>query len=84
LAFAIPYGSASDFLVAMREISTPEAELQGASPDAHEEKKWIMKAAKSGTSPGGIRNWMRDSWTSFVDLLKVGPQRLPACETNGH
>ncbi|KAL5396187.1 hypothetical protein PMIN02_003442 [Paraphaeosphaeria minitans] len=73
LAFAIPYAEAADFLLAMQEISAPKdaSESHGSQAEGTlEEKKWIMKAAKSGHAPGGIRNWAHDSWTSFVDLLK--------------
>jgi hydroxymethylglutaryl-CoA reductase (NADPH) len=74
LAFSIPYADAPDFLVSMQEISAPEdaAESQGSDKEGtREEKKWMMRASKNGTPPGGIRNWVRDSWTSFMDLLKV-------------
>lgn len=60
--------------MAMQEISAPKAasESQGSEAEGtHEEKKWIMKAARNGNSPGGLRNWAWESWTSFVDLLKV-------------
>ncbi|KAF2748539.1 3-hydroxy-3-methylglutaryl-coenzyme A reductase [Sporormia fimetaria CBS 119925] len=72
LAFAVPYADAPELLVAMQEIPAPQdADSQGSEKaGSHEEKKWIMKAARSGASPGGIRNWVRESWTSFVDLLK--------------
>jgi hydroxymethylglutaryl-CoA reductase (NADPH) len=58
----------------MQEISAPEdaSESHGSDEEGtHEEKKWIMKAVKSGNSLGGVRNWARGSWTSFVDLLQV-------------
>ncbi|KAF2265469.1 3-hydroxy-3-methylglutaryl-coenzyme A reductase [Lojkania enalia] len=73
LAFSMPYADAPDFLMAMQEIPAPEvvSESQGSDEEGtREEKKWIMKAARGGGSPGGIRNWARESWTSFVDLLK--------------
>ncbi|KAF2110942.1 hydroxymethylglutaryl-coenzyme A reductase-domain-containing protein [Lophiotrema nucula] len=73
LAFSIPYSAAPDFLMAMQEIPAPEdaSESHGSEEEGtREEKKWIMKAAKSGNPPGGIRSWARESWTSFVDLLK--------------
>ncbi|KAF1978905.1 3-hydroxy-3-methylglutaryl-coenzyme A reductase [Bimuria novae-zelandiae CBS 107.79] len=73
LAYAIPYDEAADFLKAMQEISAPKYASQSHGSEAEgtrEEKKWIMKAAKSGNAPGGVRNWARESWTSFVDLLK--------------
>jgi hydroxymethylglutaryl-CoA reductase (NADPH) len=73
LAFSIPYNEASDFLMAMQEISAPEdaAEIQGSDKEGtREAKKWMMRASKHGSAPGGVRNWLRESWTSFVDLLK--------------
>jgi hydroxymethylglutaryl-CoA reductase (NADPH) len=60
--------------MAMQEISAPEdaAESQGSDKEGtREEKKWMMRASKNGSAPGGVRNWFRESWTSFVDLLKV-------------
>jgi hydroxymethylglutaryl-CoA reductase (NADPH) len=74
LAFSIPYAETADFLMAMQEISAPE---DAAQPDAsdikgtREEKKWMMRASKNGNGPTGVRNWIVESWTSFVDLLKV-------------
>ncbi|CAN9332527.1 unnamed protein product [Alternaria alternata] len=73
LAFSIPYTEAADFLQAMQEISAPEdaAQSQGSEKEGtREEKKWMMKASKNGSAPGGVRNWIIESWTSFVDLLK--------------
>lgn len=74
LAFSIKYAEAPAFLVAMQEIPAPEeaSEAHGSKEaGTREEKKWIMKAARSGNPPGGVRNWVRESWVSFVDLLKV-------------
>lgn len=76
LAFAISLAEAPEFLAAMQEI--PPAEEGSKSKGKNKEnkentaevKKWIMKAAKSGGA-GGLRNWSKESWTSFVDLLKV-------------
>ncbi|KAF9690720.1 hypothetical protein EKO04_011479 [Ascochyta lentis] len=73
LAYSIPYADASDFLMAMQEISPPAdvADAQGSDKaGTREEKKWMMRASKNGNTPGGLRNWVNDSWTSFVDLLK--------------
>ncbi|KAF1937449.1 hypothetical protein EJ02DRAFT_437851 [Clathrospora elynae] len=73
LAFAIPYTEAADFLMAMQEISAPETVVQSKGSDkegTREDKKWMMRASKNGNSPGGLRNWIVESWTSFVDLLK--------------
>jgi hydroxymethylglutaryl-CoA reductase (NADPH) len=38
---------------------------------APEEKRWIMKAAKTSDARTSIRMWAMESWTAFVDLLKV-------------
>ncbi|KAG9194423.1 3-hydroxy-3-methylglutaryl-coenzyme A reductase [Alternaria panax] len=73
LAFSIPYTEAADFLQAMQEISAPEdaAQSQGSEKEGtREEKKWMMKASKNGSAPGGVRSRITESWTSFVDLLK--------------
>jgi hydroxymethylglutaryl-CoA reductase (NADPH) len=82
LAFSIPYSEASDFLVAMQEISAPEDAAEGQGSDkegTREEKKWMMRASKNGNAPGGMRNWASNSWTSFVDLLKVCTMCTLAC-----
>ena len=74
LAFSIPYAEAADFIQTMREIPAPEDVTQTQSDKqegAREEKKWMMRASKNGSAPSGIRNWVIESWTSFVDLLKV-------------
>ncbi|OAL45732.1 hypothetical protein IQ07DRAFT_603673 [Pyrenochaeta sp. DS3sAY3a] len=73
LAYSLPYPEAADFLMAMQEISAPQdaAQSQGSNKEGtREEKKWMMRASKNGSAPGGVRNWLRESWTSFVDLLK--------------
>ena len=74
LAFSIPHAEASDFLMAMQEISAPKdvTDAEGSDKEgAREAKKWLMRASKQGSTPGGIANWFRESWTSFTDLLKV-------------
>jgi hydroxymethylglutaryl-CoA reductase (NADPH) len=73
LAFSIPYAEAADFLETMQEISAPEdaSQFQGSDKEGtREEKKWLMRASKNGNAPSGVRNWIIESWTSFVDLLK--------------
>ncbi|KAF2010617.1 3-hydroxy-3-methylglutaryl-coenzyme A reductase [Aaosphaeria arxii CBS 175.79] len=73
LAFSVDYAEAPEFLAAIQEMSAPEtaSEIQGSEEEGtREEKKWIMKAAKSATPSSGVRNWIRESWTSFLDLLK--------------
>lgn len=74
LAYAMPYDEAAKFLEAMQEIPAPEDVTQAQSPaqeGSREQKKWMMRASKNGNAPSGMRNWIVDSWTSFVDLLKV-------------
>ena len=76
LAYSIPYAEASDFLMAMQEIAAPAdvAHAHGSDKEGtREEKKWMMRASKNGNASGGVRNWINESWTSFVDLLKVCP-----------
>ena len=84
LVYAVPYAEADRFLMAMQEIAAPGTVVDNHGDEAEstrEEKKWIMKAAKSANAPGGLRNWAQDSWSSFVDLLKVRSlTRLPACQ----
>ena len=73
LAFSVPFAEAPDFLLAIQEITAPDdaSDAQGSDDDgSREEKKWIMKAARNGPGNTGVRNWFRDSWTSFTDLLK--------------
>jgi hydroxymethylglutaryl-CoA reductase (NADPH) len=73
LAFSIPLTEAPDVLLALQEITAPAdaSESQGSDDEGTlEEKKWIMRAAKSGHASTGVRNWIRDSWASFTDLLK--------------
>jgi hydroxymethylglutaryl-CoA reductase (NADPH) len=74
LAFSIPYAEAAHFLEALKEIPAPEDATQAQSSGqegTREEKKWMMRASKNGNAPTGVRNWIIESWTSFVDLLKV-------------
>ncbi|WEW58975.1 3-hydroxy-3-methylglutaryl-coenzyme A (HMG-CoA) reductase isozyme [Emydomyces testavorans] len=67
LAFVVPYDEITSFLTAVREI--PDSVNY---KDAIEQKKWIMKAARSPVSGSrtAVRLWLTESWTSFVDLLK--------------
>lgn len=58
----------------MQELPAPAgaSEAQKADDGTVEEKKWIMKAVKSASSsPSDLRQWVIESWTSFLDLLKV-------------
>ncbi|PGG98462.1 hydroxymethylglutaryl-CoA reductase (NADPH) [Blastomyces parvus] len=68
LAFAVPYDQISDFLKAAQEIPAEQDAKDGSA----EQKKWIMKAARSSGSGSRrvLRIWLTDAWNSFVDLLK--------------
>ncbi|OJD27270.1 hydroxymethylglutaryl-CoA reductase (NADPH) [Blastomyces percursus] len=68
LAFAVPYDQISDFLKAAQEIPAEQDVEDGSA----EQKKWIMRAARSSGSGSRrvLRIWLTDAWNSFVDLLK--------------
>ncbi|EGC45925.1 HMG-CoA reductase [Histoplasma capsulatum var. duboisii H88] len=68
LAFAVPYDQISEFLRATQEIPETIDTKDGSA----EQKKWIMKAARSSGSGSRrvLRIWLTDAWNSFVDLLK--------------
>jgi len=75
LAFSMPYTEAPDFLAAVQEIRTPASGPYKEEPDHdffREDKKWIMKAVRTGNGSRSVRTWASNAWTSFVDLLKVG------------
>ncbi|KAI5304068.1 3-hydroxy-3-methylglutaryl-coenzyme A (HMG-CoA) reductase isozyme [Ascosphaera pollenicola] len=65
LAFTVPYEQVSEFLKSVQEIASTDDRSEG------EQKKWIMKAARS--SPYGSRRaiwiWAYDAYSSFVDLI---------------
>jgi hydroxymethylglutaryl-CoA reductase (NADPH) len=76
LAFAVPYSEAPGFLAAMQEIAPPATAQQprGKESEGHKETRmWIMKAVKNANGKGLI-DWVKDSWTEFVDLLKVSTE----------
>ena len=68
LAFTVPFDQISEFLKAAQEIPDRTQASNG-----QEEKMWLMKAARHNGH--GLRRSIRavfvDSWTSFVDLVKV-------------
>jgi hydroxymethylglutaryl-CoA reductase (NADPH) len=78
LAFCLPYEQAPEFLTSAQEIpnimTAPQGEKARAGMEAElvqEQKMWIMKAAKAHDgSRNRIRQWISDSWTGFVDLIK--------------
>lgn len=76
LAYAVPYSQAPEFLARAQELPnvatlpTDEKARHGFEAEpVKEQKKWIMKAAKV-TTRGGLRAWVYNAWTEFVDLIK--------------
>lgn len=78
LAFVVPYIQLPGFLKTAQEI--PQS---FDSEDSGEQKKWIMKAARSPTygNRKAVRIWLSDAWTSFVDLIKVCEYSPGICGT---
>jgi len=78
LALSIPFGQGPEFTTSIRELAVDRKNEKRRSNDndeftPHEEKRWIMGAAK-GDVNGNQRTFKRravDAWTAFVDLLKV-------------
>ena len=69
----MPFGEVPDFLQFMQELSVSEDESEERYLDhngSSEKKKWIMKAVRK---PGslGVRKWIYEMWTDFLDVLKV-------------
>jgi len=69
----MPFPEVAGFLLSMQELSVSEDASEERYLDDHgsiEKKKWIMKAVRK---PGslGIRKWLYERWTDFLDLLKV-------------
>ncbi|OAL74341.1 hydroxymethylglutaryl-CoA reductase (NADPH) [Trichophyton violaceum] len=67
LAYSLPFDEIPYFLRSVQEI--PDSVND---PEGIEQKKWIMKAARSSVSGSHVamRNWFSDGWNSFVDLIK--------------
>jgi len=72
LAFSVPFDETSAFLAAIKEISAGhEQEPAGQeSDDVPEEKRWIMRAARAPSKTNSLVDWVQNSWTAFIDLLK--------------
>ncbi|KAK3382563.1 hydroxymethylglutaryl-coenzyme A reductase-domain-containing protein [Lasiosphaeria ovina] len=70
LAFAVPYSQASEFLTLAQELpnGSPAQETR-ETEHGHEQKKWIMKAARVQTRSSLVR-WGQNAWVEFTDLLK--------------
>ncbi|KAM5443536.1 3-hydroxy-3-methylglutaryl-coenzyme A (HMG-CoA) reductase isozyme [Microsporum ferrugineum] len=67
LAYSLPYDEVPYFLRSVQEIPDSIDD-----PEGIEQKKWLMKAARSSVSGSHVamRNWVTDGWNSFVDLIK--------------
>ena len=72
LAFSVPYSEAPEFLAALQELPAATHVDNAEVDDEQPEKppKWVMKPTRSAGS-WSLRGWLSNSWTSFVDLLKV-------------
>jgi hydroxymethylglutaryl-CoA reductase (NADPH) len=72
LAWSMPYSEAPLFFDSVREIPASRAggsESDDGSDDEQEQKRWIMKQGHKSNG-AGVFQWFRDSWASFVDLVK--------------
>lgn len=73
LTYSVPSREAPAFLAALKEIpaaahgSENEAELD----DVQEQKLWIMRAARGASKTNSLKDWAKNSWTAFLDLVKV-------------
>ena len=75
LAFAVPSEEAVKFLESIRELPNKKIPFEHDHDEVEplEADAWIMRAARNGSDPGqpAMRLSVRDTWTSFVDLVKV-------------
>ena len=78
LAYMVPFKQAPDFLARSQELPNdvnPETDgVPGVGAEhIKEQKLWIMKAARTSRSEGGLKglkNWASNAFSEFVDLLK--------------
>ncbi|KAF7191178.1 3-hydroxy-3-methylglutaryl-coenzyme A reductase [Pseudocercospora fuligena] len=72
LAFSMPYAETARFLEYVKEIPAPPGTVQedDGSDDEVEQKKWLIKTAKTGPSSNGMVDWAQNSWNAFLDLIK--------------
>ncbi|KAF7551915.1 hypothetical protein G7Z17_g4663 [Cylindrodendrum hubeiense] len=68
LAYSLPYLEGPEFLAATQEIPNEDSE-EIETTHGREKKTWIMKAAKVNTR-NSIAQWVSNTWTEFLDLLK--------------
>lgn len=71
----MPYEKTTEFLDTVQEFSAEGLEYDQDDDvlPTTGEKRWVMKAAKRphNLPRRSLRQWAIDSWTRFVDLLKV-------------
>jgi hydroxymethylglutaryl-CoA reductase (NADPH) len=65
LAFALPSHETPAFLTSIKEISARET-----AEDDDEQKRWIMRLARGSARSFSLREWVRNSWVAFIDLIR--------------
>lgn len=65
LAFSLPSDETPSFLASIKEISAQET-----AEDDDEQKRWIMRAARGSARRFSLREWVRNSWIAFTDLIR--------------
>lgn len=80
LAFSLPYSDAEYFLSTLHEL--PDGALRrgsggvdapGDARPSAQGRGWVMKAAvdMNGVEQRSFKQWARDAWSEFLDLIKV-------------
>ncbi|KAF2168662.1 hypothetical protein M409DRAFT_65536 [Zasmidium cellare ATCC 36951] len=73
LAFSMPFEQTPRFMERVKEIPASPAGLtqeDDGSDDEAEQKMWLMKTAKTNPSSHGMVEWVQNSWSAFLDLIK--------------
>ncbi|KAG9972665.1 3-hydroxy-3-methylglutaryl-CoA reductase 2, partial [Aureobasidium melanogenum] len=65
LAFSLPSDETPAFLASIKEISAQES-----AEDDDEQKRWITRAARGSARRFSLREWVRNSWIAFTDLIR--------------
>ncbi|OQD63204.1 hypothetical protein PENPOL_c010G03218 [Penicillium polonicum] len=69
-AFAVPHEKAPELVAAVQKIPHNALNVESLDGGAEmEHKTWIMKAARPDKK-GSLAQWVHDSWTEFLGLLK--------------
>ena len=76
LAFAVPSTETAGFLSSIQELPNTEKSDNGdySTVSILEAEKWVMRGAKNGSDsvPSTMRLSAKNTWSGFVDLIKVG------------